>query len=53
MAFENLLWTREGEVVTVTVNRPRALNALDQKTVARAAAGRWDVRRDPRFGVSS
>lgn len=47
MAFDNLLWTREGEVVTVTVNRPRALNALDQQTVCELLQAVQDVRSNP------
>jgi len=34
MAFENLLVDRDGAVLTVTVNRPRVLNALNAATVA-------------------
>jgi len=47
MAFENLLWKREGEVVVITVNRPRALNALNPETVRELLHAVRDVRDDP------
>lgn len=31
--FENLLWAREGEVLVLTINRPKTLNALDEATL--------------------
>jgi enoyl-CoA hydratase len=34
MAFENLLTTIENGVLTITINRPNKLNALNKKTVA-------------------
>lgn len=33
MSFENLVLSHEGEVAIVTVNRPKALNALNRKTL--------------------
>jgi enoyl-CoA hydratase len=33
MAYENILVAREGPVATLTVNRPRSLNALNGKTL--------------------
>src|SRR5512140_3681129 len=33
MDFENLLWRVEDGVAVVTVNRPKALNALDPRTI--------------------
>jgi enoyl-CoA hydratase len=38
MTYENLLLDREGAVVTVTVNRPQALNALNPATL-------WELQR--------
>ncbi len=37
MDFENLLWRVEDGVAVVTVNRPKALNALDPRTVEELA----------------
>ena len=33
MAYENILVTREGQIATLTVNRPKSLNALNGKTL--------------------
>ena len=33
MQFNNLLFTEDGAIATVTVNRPKALNALNQETL--------------------
>ena len=33
MSFENLLLERDGAVAILTINRPRALNALNSSTV--------------------
>lgn len=33
MAFDNLLLERDGGIATITVNRPRVLNALDTHTI--------------------
>src|ERR1043166_6672297 len=33
MAFENILTTNEKNVLTITINRPEKLNALNKKTV--------------------
>jgi enoyl-CoA hydratase len=34
MAYENLLTARDGSVVTITINRPKVLNALNGQTMA-------------------
>ena len=31
--FENLLIARDGPIATITINRPRVLNALDGRTI--------------------
>src|SRR2546430_5245135 len=33
MAYENILLQREGPVATITVNRPKSLNALNSATL--------------------
>src|SRR5512140_3158746 len=33
MAFDNLLLDRDGAVVTITINRPKVLNALNSQTI--------------------
>lgn len=33
MDFENIVFEREGGIATVTINRPKALNALNQQTL--------------------
>ena len=45
-AFTNLLVERAGAVVTVRLNRPRALNALDAATLRELARAIREVRRD-------
>src|SRR5438876_5739533 len=46
VAFTNLLVERAGAVVTVRLNRPRALNALDTVTLRELARAIREVRRD-------
>jgi len=33
MAFDNLLLERDGAVATITINRPKVLNALNSATI--------------------
>ena len=46
MAFVNLRFDRAGAVTTLTIDRPRALNALDGDTLRELARAVRDVRRD-------
>lgn len=32
-SFETILWSREGSIATVTINRPKVLNALNQQVI--------------------
>jgi enoyl-CoA hydratase len=45
MAFENILVERDGPVATVTVNRPKVLNALNHQTLTELGAA-FDQLRD-------
>ena len=47
MTFENVLWEVADGVATVTVNRPKQLNALDQKTLEELGAAFEQAGRDP------
>jgi enoyl-CoA hydratase len=47
MAFENLLVTKEGAVATVTMNRPKALNALNSGTVTELLEASTELEMDP------
>jgi enoyl-CoA hydratase len=46
MAYTNLRLERAGAVATLTLDRPRALNALDEETLRELARVVRDVRRD-------
>jgi enoyl-CoA hydratase len=47
MPFENILFEVADGVATVTVNRPKQLNALDQKTLEELGAAFEQAARDP------
>ncbi len=47
MSYENLLVTRDGAVATVTINRPKALNALNSQTVNELLEASHDLEIDP------
>ncbi len=46
MAFDNLLLERDGAVATVTINRPKVLNALDSHTLDELREALMDLARD-------
>ena len=46
VAFENILLERSGAVATVTVNRPKVLNALNGQTLRELAAAFDEVEAD-------
>ncbi len=46
MAFDNLLLERDGAVATVTISRPRVLNALNARTLDELRRAMLDLRQD-------
>jgi enoyl-CoA hydratase len=46
MAYENLLVERDGAVLTITINRPKVLNALNESTLAELSAAIDSARDD-------
>ncbi len=51
MTFENLLVTRDGQVAVLTVNRPKALNALNGATLVELERAIGELDADPGVGV--
>lgn len=47
MAYENILFERDGAVGILKVNRPKSLNALNPATVREIAACVEEIRQDP------
>ncbi|KPV52825.1 enoyl-CoA hydratase [Kouleothrix aurantiaca] len=52
MSYDNILFERDGAVATITVNRPKVLNALSQATIADIAAGLREVEEDADLRVA-
>lgn len=46
MAFDTLLLERDGAVATVTINRPKVLNALNSQTIDELWRAMLDLKRD-------
>jgi enoyl-CoA hydratase len=46
MAFENLLVERDGRIASVTINRPRVLNALNSQTIEELRRAMLELQRD-------
>jgi enoyl-CoA hydratase len=46
MPYENILLERDGAVATITINRPKVLNALSQATIAEISSALRDVEAD-------
>jgi enoyl-CoA hydratase len=46
MSFENLLLDRDGSVATLTINRPKVLNALNSQTLDELRRAILDLKRD-------
>ena len=51
MSFENLLIERDGAIATVTVNRPKVLNALNTATLTELRAAFTDLQHDAAIRV--
>jgi enoyl-CoA hydratase len=47
VGYENILLERSGAVATVTINRPKVLNALNEQTLRELAAAFDEVEADP------
>ncbi|MGE3955335.1 MAG: enoyl-CoA hydratase-related protein [Vicinamibacterales bacterium] len=47
MAFDNLLVERDGPVATITINRPKVLNALNAQTLDELGRTLVDLQSDP------
>jgi enoyl-CoA hydratase len=51
MSFENLLVTRDGAVVTITINRPAVMNALNAQTLDELRRAALEARHDDEVRV--
>ena len=51
MHFETLLYERDGSIVTLTVNRPEVLNALNRQTLVELGRALSEFRGDPEARV--
>ena len=50
--FQEILYTKEGRVATVTINRPRVHNCLSTLTIEEIAAAFQDISDDDAIGVA-
>ncbi len=48
--YETILVTREGRVATITLNRPKALNALNSQVMNEVTTAAAELDADPRGG---
>lgn len=46
MSFENILVSKNGNIATVTINRPKQLNALNKNTIAELSNAFKDLEKD-------
>lgn len=52
MTFENVILEKEGSLAVLTVNRPKALNALNKETLADIKAALEDIEQDAAIKVA-
>ncbi len=52
MQYENILLERDGALATITINRPKVLNALSQATIAEIGQALREVEADPELRVA-
>ena len=51
MSYENIVYEKENRVVKITINRPKALNALSLGVLKELKAAMADAGRDEDVGV--
>ena len=51
MSFETILVTRDGRVGTITLNRPKALNALNTQVMHEVITAAAEFDNDPGIGA--
>src|SRR5712671_6578328 len=51
MAFQDILYDKQGGVATITINRPRVLNAFRAETVEEMLSAMRDAEDDRDIGV--
>lgn len=51
MDFKNLLWEQDGRVVTISINRPKAMNALNSETMDELAQAISRIEKDKSIGA--
>ena len=51
MGFKNLLYEKDSGIATITINRPKALNALNEETIPEFLSSLEDAERDEKVRV--
>ncbi|MDQ0314176.1 enoyl-CoA hydratase [Amorphus orientalis] len=52
MAYETILYETRGKVALITLNRPKAMNALNAQLIAEVTDALTHVEQDPKLGAS-